>query len=143
MNRIAVIGRTDSIDYFRVIGCETFHTGDDLEEDRLIEILGKGFAIVFVTEEIFSRSGELLRRAVKGPLPVVCVPPLMYGFGDFKIFSGIWKDTVLPASNATSIGCPGGFPASITLTVWGTVSWMETISSRKLPLTPAPIGSLL
>jgi len=37
----------------------------------------------------------------------------------------------------------GGLPASITLTVCGTVSWMETINSRKLPLTPAPIGSLL
>jgi vacuolar-type H+-ATPase subunit F/Vma7 len=79
MNRIAVIGRTDSIDYFRVIGCETFHTGDDLDEDRLIEILGKGFAVVFVTEEIFSRSGELFRRTVKGPLPVVCVIPDIAG----------------------------------------------------------------
>jgi len=45
----------------------------------LIGILGGGFAVVFVTEEIFSRSGELFRRVVKGPLPVVCVIPDVAG----------------------------------------------------------------
>ena len=67
----------------------------------------------------------------------------MYLFGAAMILSGIWKDTVLPASSATSIGCPGGLPASMVFTVCGTVSWIDTINSRKLPLTPAPIGSLL
>ena len=31
----------------------------------------------------------------------------------------------------------------MTLTVCGTVSWIDTINSRKLPLTPAPIGSFV
>src|SRR5215831_15313857 len=74
----------------------------------------------------FDVSGLFDRRCANGsarkfnPLPVVCVPPLMYLFGAFMIFSGIWKDTVLPASSATSTGCPGGLPASMTLTVCGT-----------------------
>ncbi len=84
MNRIAVIGRTDSIDYFRAIGCETFNVGEDPEEDRLIEILDGGYAVVFVTEEIYSSSGELFRRVVKGPLPVVCVIP--------DIAGSLWKE---------------------------------------------------
>lgn len=76
MMRIAVIGGTDSIDYFRVIGCETFHAEEEgFGEERLIEILDGGFAIVFVTEEIFSRSKALFQRNVKGMLPVICVIP--------------------------------------------------------------------
>ena len=53
MKRIAVIGRTDSIDYFRVLGCETFHveTGE-LDGERFTEILGGGFAVIFVTEDL-------------------------------------------------------------------------------------------
>jgi vacuolar-type H+-ATPase subunit F/Vma7 len=85
MKRIAVIGRTDSIDYFRVIGCETFHAeGGRLEEERLIEILSGGFKVVFVTEEIFSRNRELFRRNVKGMLPVVCIIP--------DLADSQWKD---------------------------------------------------
>jgi vacuolar-type H+-ATPase subunit F/Vma7 len=85
MKRIAVIGRTDSIDYFRVLGCETFHfeTGE-LDEERFTEILDGGFAVIFVTEEIFSRNGDLLRRSVGGMLPVVSIIP--------DIAGAVWKE---------------------------------------------------
>lgn len=85
MKRIAVIGRTDSIDFFRVLGCETFHaeTGR-LEGKRLEEILDGGFAIVFVTEEIFSNNRDLLRKNSKGMLPVVSIIP--------DIAGSVWKE---------------------------------------------------
>ncbi|HER44081.1 MAG TPA: hypothetical protein ENO08_06445 [Candidatus Eisenbacteria bacterium] len=73
--KIAVIGRTESIDYFRAVGCETFHAGEGIEEERLLEILGGDFAVVFVTEKVYSRSRELFRRKTEGLLPVVCVIP--------------------------------------------------------------------
>lgn len=84
MKRIAVIGRTDSIDYFRVLGCETFHveTGE-LDGERFTEILGGGFAVIFVTEEIFSSNRDLFRRNLKGMLPIVSIIPDIAG-SDWK-----------------------------------------------------------
>jgi vacuolar-type H+-ATPase subunit F/Vma7 len=80
MKRIAVIGRTDSIDYFRVLGCETFHAeGGKLDEERLTEIMEKGFAVIFVTEEIFSGNRELFGGNQKGMLPVVSIIPDIAG----------------------------------------------------------------
>ena len=85
MNRIAVIGRTDSIDFFRVLGCETFHAGTGkLDEARLEEILGGGYAILFVTEEIFALNRDLFRENSKWMLPVVSVIP--------DISCSVWKD---------------------------------------------------
>ncbi len=85
MKRIAVIGRTDSIDYFRVLGCETFHTGSDrLDAGQFEEIMGGGFAIIFVTEEIFSSNQDLFRRNSKGMLPVVSIIP--------DIAGSVWKE---------------------------------------------------
>src|SRR5438445_11869497 len=60
--------------------------------------------------------------------------------GDVAIFSGIMKDTVLPASNPTSTGCPGGLPVVTILPVCGTVSCTCTTNSLKLPFTPYPYG---
>ena len=85
MKRIAVIGRTDSIDYFRVLGCETFHAEDGrLDEERFGEILQRGFAIIFVTEEIYSVNRELFDGNGKGMLPVVSIIP--------DIAGADWKD---------------------------------------------------
>ncbi len=84
MKRIAVIGRTDSIDYFRVLGCETFHAeGGKLDEKRFDEIVERGFAVIFVTEEIYSGNRELFRRDQKGMLPVLSVIPDIAG-SDWK-----------------------------------------------------------
>jgi vacuolar-type H+-ATPase subunit F/Vma7 len=80
MKRIAVIGRTDSIDYFRVLGCKTFHVeGGKLDEERLAEIMDGGFAVIFVTEEIFSGNRDLFGRNLKGMLPVVSIIPDIAG----------------------------------------------------------------
>ncbi len=84
MKRIAVIGRTDSIDYFRVLGCETFHVeSGKLDGERFDEILERGFAVIFVTEEIFSGNRELFEMDKKGILPVVSIIPDIAG-SDWK-----------------------------------------------------------
>ena len=85
MNRIAVIGRTDSIDFFRVLGCETFLVEDGkLEEKRFEEILEGGYTILFVTEEVFELNRDLLRREAVGTLPVVSIIP--------DIAGALWKE---------------------------------------------------
>jgi vacuolar-type H+-ATPase subunit F/Vma7 len=85
MKKIAIIGRTSSIDYFRVLGCEAFHLeGGELSEERFAEILEKRFALMFVTEEVFVRNKDLIRRNTKGRLPVVSVIP--------DIGGADWKD---------------------------------------------------
>ena len=85
MKRVAVIGRTDSIDYFRVLGCKTFHVENGEQgRERLAEILGGGFAIIFVTEEMFSGNRDLFSRNVGGMLPVVSIIP--------DIAGSVWKD---------------------------------------------------
>jgi vacuolar-type H+-ATPase subunit F/Vma7 len=84
MRKIAIIGRTNSIDYFRVLGCETFHveTGE-LDEERLGEILKKRFTLLFVTEDVFDRNKDLIRRNTEGRLPVVSIIPDIGG-SDWK-----------------------------------------------------------
>lgn len=80
MKNIAVIGRTDSIDYFRVLGCETFHVGSgQLTEERLGEILRRGFKVLLVTEEVYEENRELLQRSTEGMLPVMNVIPDLRG----------------------------------------------------------------
>ena len=80
MDNIGVIGRTDSIDYLRVLGCETFHVGaGELTEERLGEILGRGFAVLLVTEEVFEEGKELLKRMREGMWPVINVIPDVHG----------------------------------------------------------------
>ena len=76
MKNIAVIGRTDSIDYFRVLGCETFHIGSgELAEERLEEILKGHFKVLLVTEEVYEENRDLLHRSTEGTLPVMNVIP--------------------------------------------------------------------
>jgi vacuolar-type H+-ATPase subunit F/Vma7 len=80
MKHIAVLGRTDSIDYFRVLGCETFHVGPgELTEERMREILGVRFKVLLVTEEVYEENRELLRRVTEGVLPVLSVIPDVHG----------------------------------------------------------------
>jgi vacuolar-type H+-ATPase subunit F/Vma7 len=80
MKRIAILGRTNAIDYFRVLGCETFHVATgELTEERLTEILKKRFALLFVTEDVYARNRDLIRRIAAGGLPVVSIIPDVRG----------------------------------------------------------------
>jgi vacuolar-type H+-ATPase subunit F/Vma7 len=80
IDEIAVIGRTDSIDFFRVLGCKTFIINEnELTGDRMDEILNQGFKIILVTEEIYQKEHELIRGKTEGIYPVVSVIPDVLG----------------------------------------------------------------
>ncbi len=73
---IAVIGRTEWIDLFRVLGCRTFVMGEgSLDEENLNEILKEGFRILLVTEEIYGENRDLIREKTVDTFPAVSVIP--------------------------------------------------------------------
>ncbi len=85
MGSIAVIGNSDSVDYFRILGCEVYNVEDAESAEGLVrEILGKGFRIILVTEAVFSRYRGLFRDRAADAFPVVSVIPDMHG--------AKWKD---------------------------------------------------
>jgi vacuolar-type H+-ATPase subunit F/Vma7 len=77
---IAVIGNQDSIDYFRVLGCETFGTKDgSLPEGKLDEIMKRRYRIIFITEEASRRYRMMIQQRRTGVLPIVTVIPDVRG----------------------------------------------------------------
>jgi vacuolar-type H+-ATPase subunit F/Vma7 len=77
---IAVIGNADSIEYFRVLGCETFPTKDGaLPEGQFDEIMNRGYRIVLVTEEVFHTYREIIGRRAERMFPVVTIVPDVRG----------------------------------------------------------------
>ena len=77
---IAVIGSSDSIEYFRVLGCETYETKDGvLSEERFDEVIKRRFKIILVTEEVFHNYKKLIRRRTLRIFPVVSIIPDVKG----------------------------------------------------------------
>jgi vacuolar-type H+-ATPase subunit F/Vma7 len=78
---IAVIGNSDSIEYFRVLGCETYETKDGvLTEEQFDEVVRKRrFKIILVTEEVFHAYKKLIRRRTLRLFPVVSIIPDVRG----------------------------------------------------------------
>jgi vacuolar-type H+-ATPase subunit F/Vma7 len=77
---IAVIGHSDSIEYFRVLGCETYETENgELTEEKFLEVVERRFKIIFVTEEVFHTYKKLIRRRTQRTFPVVSVIPDVRG----------------------------------------------------------------
>ena len=73
---IAVIGSSDSIEYFRVLGCETYETKDGvLTEEQFDEVVKRRFKIILVTEEVFHRYKKLISRRTLRMFPVVTIIP--------------------------------------------------------------------
>lgn len=59
---IAVVGSSDSVSYFRILGCRCFETEEGEMTGDVIAELEKGdFEIIFVTEEIFIRYRNFFR----------------------------------------------------------------------------------
>lgn len=87
---IAVIGHSDSIEYFRVLGCETFETENgELTEEKFLEVVERRFMIIFVTEEVFHRYKKLIRQRTQRTFPVVSIIPDVRG--------SVWTDKGLAA----------------------------------------------
>jgi vacuolar-type H+-ATPase subunit F/Vma7 len=77
---IAVIGSSDSIEYFRVLGCETYETKDGiLTQEQFDDVIKRRFKIILVTEEVFHRYKKLIRRRTLRMFPVVTIIPDVRG----------------------------------------------------------------
>jgi len=77
---IAVIGDSDSIEYFRVLGCETYETkGGVLAQEQFDEVVKRRFRIIFVTEEVFHAYRDVIRRRTLRMFPVVTIIPDIRG----------------------------------------------------------------
>jgi vacuolar-type H+-ATPase subunit F/Vma7 len=77
---IAVIGHSDSIEYFRVLGCETYETKDGvLTQEQFDEVVRRRFKIILVTEEVFHEYRDIIRRRTLRMFPVVTVIPDIRG----------------------------------------------------------------
>ena len=82
---IAVIGNSDSIEYFRILGCETYETeGGELTEEKFLEVVQRRFKIILVTEEVFHKYKDLIRQRARRTFPVVSIIPDIHG--------AVWKD---------------------------------------------------
>ena len=79
-SNIAVIGSSDSIEYFRVLGCETYETKEGiLTQEQFDEVIRRRFKIILVTEEVFHKYKKLIRRRTLRPFPVVTIIPDVRG----------------------------------------------------------------
>ena len=82
---IAVIGNEDSIEYFRALGCVTYEThGGELAEEQFLEIVERKFKVIFVTEEVFHKYKNLIRKRSQRIFPVISIIPAIHG--------AVWKD---------------------------------------------------
>ena len=82
---IAVIGHSDSIEYFRALGCRTYETKEgELTEEQFLEVVGCKYRIILVTEEVFHKYEKLIRQRTQRVFPVVSMIPDIRG--------AEWKD---------------------------------------------------
>ena len=82
---IAVIGNSDSVDYFRILGCKVYKTKNgELAENIFQEVIERRFKIILVTEEVFGKYKSLIRDKARGVFPVISVIPDIHG--------AKWKD---------------------------------------------------
>ncbi len=82
---IAVIGNSDSIEYFRILGCEVYETKNgELTEEKFQEVVSRRFKIILVTEEVFGKYKKMIRNRTHRVYPVVSVIPDIHG--------ARWKD---------------------------------------------------
>ncbi|MBN2070686.1 MAG: hypothetical protein JW814_04430 [Candidatus Krumholzibacteriota bacterium] len=77
---IAVIGNSDSIEYFRILGCEVYETrGGELTEEKFQEVIQRRFKIILVTEEVFGKYKRLIQDRSRRVFPVITVIPDIHG----------------------------------------------------------------
>ncbi len=78
---IAVIGNSDSVEYFRFLGCDVYETkGGVLTQEQFDEINKRQrYQVLLVTEEVFHQYKKLIRRRTQRLFPVVTVIPDIRG----------------------------------------------------------------
>lgn len=83
MNKVAVIGDTDSIIGFRALGLTVFETASpEAALEPLRRTVEEGYAIVFITEPCFAANQDFIRSLRSRKLPaVIPIPPVSGGSG--------------------------------------------------------------
>lgn len=79
MDRLAIIGDTDSVLAFQAVGMDSYLvTGDEAEETLKKAYKSKKYAIIFLAENLAERAGEYLAETAKNPLPAITVIPMAH-----------------------------------------------------------------
>ena len=79
-HNIAVIGNSDSINYFRILGCDVYETIEGkLTEEQFLKVVEKKYKIIFVTEEVFHKYKDIIRKRTHRTFPVVSIIPDIKG----------------------------------------------------------------
>lgn len=77
---IAVIGSSDSVSYFKAIGCDVYETeGGKLSEEQFLKVVEKKYKIILVTEEVFHKYKDIIRKRTQRTFPVVSIIPDVRG----------------------------------------------------------------
>jgi len=75
MNRIGVVGDSDSIIGFKALGIDVFPaTGDDVSK-TIFQLANGGYAIIFVTEQAAEAAAEMIDRYKTSPFPAIIPIP--------------------------------------------------------------------
>ena len=76
MNKIAIIGDTESTLGFLAVGFAVFPTTSSEEAARtLIKLASEGYAIVYITEDLASEITDTISRYKDSPTPAVIMIP--------------------------------------------------------------------
>ncbi|MBP0990549.1 MAG: V-type ATP synthase subunit F [Oscillospiraceae bacterium] len=76
-SKIAVIGDNESVIGFKAIGFDTFSPEDDSPESakKLLRTVANDYGIIFVTEQTFSKTSEIIERYKDAPYPAIIPIP--------------------------------------------------------------------
>lgn len=76
MNKIAIIGDTESTLGFLAVGFSVFPTTSSIEAARaLVKLASEGYAIVYITEDLASEITDTISRYKDSPTPAVIMIP--------------------------------------------------------------------
>lgn len=80
MYKIAVIGDRDSVYGFAALGLETYFETDPHSAVKKIKKLdADGCAVIYITEELYSRMGDEVLKFAEKPLPALIPIPGVSG----------------------------------------------------------------
>ncbi len=75
-----MIGSSDSVAYFRALGCDVYETENGkLSEEQFLKVVEKKYKIIFVTEEVFHKYKDMIRKRTQRTFPVVSIIPDVRG----------------------------------------------------------------
>ncbi len=89
--KIAVIGDKDLILAFKAIGMDVFSADTKEEAEKLVKKLAKGYAIIFITEDLAQQIDQILMKYKTKAYPAIIPIPSSHGSTGYGI-QGIKND---------------------------------------------------